>query len=118
MVAHRTAPEPQEDCTFPWPTFRRLASTDALIRGLHDNPWLAAVCGMDSPDAIPHKSTFSRFFAKLAAHAPALEGAFNAQVEHHRATLPGFGERLAVDSTTMKAWANGNRGKETDPDGA
>ena len=43
-----------------------LDSVCALLRALHDNPYLATACGIDSPGAIPHKSTFSRFFAKLA----------------------------------------------------
>ena len=96
-----------------------LSSTDAMIRALHDNPYLAAVCGIDSPKAIPHKSTFSRFFAKLARDRMSLSMVKDVSrrlVRHHYATLPGFGERVALDSTTLKGWANGGKGKKVDPD--
>lgn len=96
-----------------------LASTDAMIRALHDNPYLATACGIDSPDAIPHKSTFSRFFAKLARDQVSLRMVKDVSrrlVRHHYATLPGFGERVALDSTTLKGWVNGGRGKAVDPD--
>ncbi|MCH7656219.1 MAG: transposase [Chloroflexi bacterium] len=96
-----------------------LPSTDAMIRALHDNPYLATACGIDSPDAIPHKSTFSRFFAKLARDQVSLKMVKDVSrrlVRHHYATLPGFGERVALDSTTLKGWVNGARGKAVDPD--
>ncbi|MCH7654362.1 MAG: transposase [Chloroflexi bacterium] len=96
-----------------------LHSTDAMIRALHDNPYLAAVCGIDSPEAIPHKSTFSRFFAKLARDRMSLSMVKDVSrrlVRHHYETLPGFGERVALDSTTLKGWANGGKGKKVDPD--
>lgn len=32
------------------------------------------------------------------------------------AELPGFGERVALDSTTLKAWSNGGKTPKTDPD--
>ena len=94
-------------------------STDAMIRALHDNPYLAAVCGIDSPDAVPHKSTFSRFFAKLASDQVSLRMVKDVSrrlVRHHYATLPGFGQRVAIDSTTLKGWVNGGKGKKVDPD--
>lgn len=97
-----------------------LPSTDAMIRALHDNPYLAAACGIGSSDAIPHKSTFSRFFAKLARDQVSLRMVKDVSrrlVRQHYATLPGFGERVALDSTTLKGWANGSKGVKVDPDG-
>lgn len=94
-------------------------STDAFIRALGDNPHLAAVCGVSWPDGIPHKSTFSRFFAKLSKNATALKMVKNvsrALVRKHQSTIPGFGRRVAIDSTTLKGWANGMKGKRVDPD--
>lgn len=95
-----------------------LASTDALIRALHDNPYLAKVCGIESPDAIPHKSTFSRFFAKLSkrAYLTQVKNVSRSLVRHSYATLPGFGQRVAMDSTTIQAWSNGGKAIKSDPD--
>ena len=86
-----------------------LASTDALIRALYDNPYLANVCGIPTPDASPHKSTFSRFFAKLAdgRHAHLVKNVSRAIVRANYAKIPAFGQRVAMDSTTLKAWSNG-----------
>ena len=96
-----------------------LSSTDAMIRALHDNPYLAQVCGIASSEAIPHKSTFSRFYAKLARDRFSLRMVKDVSrrlVRHHYATLPGFGQRVALDSTTLKAWANGAKNARVDPE--
>jgi transposase len=79
---------------------------------------LAQVCGIETPDAIPHKSTFSRFFAKLSkrAYLHLVKDVSRALVRHSFATLPGFGQRVALDSTTLKAWSNGGKAKKSDPD--
>ena len=92
-----------------------LASTDALIRALHDNPYLADVCGFTT---IPHKSTFSRFYARLASpeFLPLVQVIFERMVRQRMATIPGFGKRVAIDSTTLKGWANGAKAKKVDPD--
>ena len=39
-----------------------------------------------------------------------------ALVRKHHATLPGFGRRVAMDSSTFKAWSNGGKPKKSDPD--
>lgn len=51
-----------------------LPSTAALIRILHRNPFIARACGIESPQAIPVKSTFSKFYVKLFRLAWRLEG--------------------------------------------
>ena len=43
-----------------------LDSVCALLRALHDNPYLARVCGIGDSDSIPSQPTMSRFFAKMA----------------------------------------------------
>lgn len=93
-----------------------LASTDALTRALHDNPFLAQVCGIETPDSIPHKSTFSRFFAKLSkrAYLHLVKDVSRALVNRSFDTLPGFGQRVALDSTTLKAWSNGGKMRKAD----
>ena len=42
-----------------------VTSTNALIRGLQENPILAMVCGFDTTKPLPHRTTFNRFFNKL-----------------------------------------------------
>lgn len=93
-----------------------LASTDTLIRALHDNPFLAKVCGIEAPDAIPHKSTFSRFFAKLSkrAYLHLVKDVSRSLVNRSFDTRPGFGQRVALDSTTLKAWSNGGKMRKAD----
>ncbi len=95
-----------------------LSSTAALIRTLENNPFVAEACGISSPEAIPHKSTFSRFFAKLAhrKYLPLVKDVSRALVRKHYATLPGFGKRVAIDSTTLKGWVNGGKPKPSDPE--
>ncbi|MFQ5873892.1 MAG: transposase [Dehalococcoidia bacterium] len=93
-----------------------LPSTDAMIRTLRNNPFIAQACGINSPDAIPHKSTFSLFFKKLASQKvlPRLKDVSRALVRQQYATLPGFGQRVAMDSTTLKAWSNGGKPRKAD----
>jgi len=95
-----------------------LASVSDLIRALHDNPYVAAACGIESPAGIPSQPTFSRFGAKLA------KPAFTLLVKNITRTLtrltyerlPEFGKSVAIDSTDIKAWSNGGkRGKRGNP---
>jgi IS5 family transposase len=93
-----------------------LSSTDALIRELHNNPLIAKACGIDNPDAIPHKSTFSRFIFRLSRYKTAalLKDVSRSLVRDCYTNLPGFGERVAIDSTTLKAWSNGGKKRKSD----
>lgn len=93
-----------------------LESTRALIRTLENNPFIAEVCGIPSLDAIPHEATFSRFLAKLAdrKYLHLVKDVSRSLVRKHYAELPAFGERVALDSTTLKAWANGGKPKPSD----
>ena len=95
-----------------------LPSTAALIRTLVNNPFVSMACGIDSPDAIPHEATFSRFFAKLASHKILhhVKDVSRSMVRQHFESLPGFGERVAIDSTTLKGWSNGGKTIPSDPD--
>lgn len=93
-----------------------LASTEALRRELLNNPWIALACGISSPQDIPHKSTFSRFFAKLSRYrmAAKVKDVSRSLVRRHYATLPGFGHRVALDSSTLKGWVNGGKPNRSD----
>jgi transposase len=95
-----------------------LPSVSDLIRLLHDNPYIARACGIDSPQGIPSQPTFSRFFTKLSKWR--MKGQVN-QV-FHRLTrncygaLPDFGRSVAMDATDIKAWSNGSHRTPTDRD--
>lgn len=95
-----------------------LGSTAALIRLLESNPFIAQACGINVLDAIPHEATFSRFFARLgkANVLPRLKDVSRSLVRDCYANLPGFGERVSMDSTTLKGWSNGGKTPKSDPD--
>jgi len=95
-----------------------LESTASLIRTLQNNPYIAKVCGINSPDGIPHEATFSRFFTRLAKYRTAakLKDVSRALVRKCYAEISGFGDRVAMDSTTLKAWSNGSRIPKADPE--
>lgn len=97
-----------------------LRSTEELRRALRNNPWIAQACGVQWPDGIPHHSTFSRFYRRLASQKvlPLLKDVSRALVRRCYAEIPDFGKRVAIDSTTIKAFSNGakkgKRGKVSD----
>jgi IS5 family transposase len=93
-----------------------LESTEALRRELRNNPFVAQACGIESPDAIPHHSTFSRFFARLSKYqmAAKVKDVSRRLVRRCYAEIPGFGERVALDSTTLKGWSNGGKPRKAD----
>ena len=91
-------------------------STQAFIRELKRSAGLRSVCGL--VNGIPHKSTFSRFYAKLAENAAALEQAQVEVVTVIRKYLPNLGLTLAIDGTDVQAYTKQYKKKETysDPD--
>ncbi len=93
-----------------------LPSTAALIRTLHQNPFVARACGIATPDNIPHKATFSRFYLRLSKRTPLteLKNVSRSLVRRHYGELPAFGERVALDSTTLKGWVNGGKPRPSD----
>ena len=95
-----------------------LESTAALIRTLQNNPYIAHACGISSPAQVPSDPTFSRFFARLSKYrmASKLKDVSRALVRRCYADIPGFGDRVALDSTTLKAWSNGGKTPKADPE--
>jgi len=91
-----------------------LESTRELIRLLQNNPFIAEACGFLGP--IPHEATFSRFFSKLSGrfNLAKLKDVSRRLVRSRYADTPGFGQRVALDSTTLKAWSNGGKTKKAD----
>jgi len=88
-----------------------LESVSVLIRYLRNNPYVASACGIRSPEEMPSQPTFSRFGTRLARRKPSLavKAIQRALTQRLRDSLPGFGDYVAIDSTHMKGWSNGNR---------
>lgn len=91
-----------------------LPSVSDLVRTLHDNPYVAAACGIEAPEGIPSQPTFSRFMTRLIRHdvAQAVKNVMRDFTQRLYETLPDFGRSVAIDSTDVKAWSNAQkRGK-------
>jgi IS5 family transposase/transposase len=86
-----------------------------VVRLLKRDKDTRMVCGF-SKDKIPSEDALGRFLKKLVSHQELLEGCFAGMVERLRELLPGFGSKLAVDSTDIKAYSNGQRKSPSDPD--
>ena len=97
-----------------------LPSTRAALRLLYNAPQVALVCGIKAPEDIPHESTLSLFFKKLSRfkYLHLLKDVSRRLVRHHYDTLPSFGDRVALDSSTLKAYANGNKPVKADKEAA
>jgi IS5 family transposase len=86
-----------------------------IPRLLKRDKGLRMICGF-SKDRIPDEDAFGRFVRKLAGHEDLLEECFSGLVARLRELLPGFGAKLAVDSTDIEAYGNGHRKSPSDPD--
>ncbi len=88
-----------------------IESVSALIRFLRSNPYIAEACGIATPDQMPSQPTFSRFGTRLArkGHLARVRDIQRAMTATLAERLPGFGETLAIDSTTLRGWSNGGR---------
>ncbi len=73
------------------------------------------VCGF-SKDDMPGEDALSRFLKKLVKHAILFDEFIQNLVNKLRELLPGFGAKLAVDSTDILAYANGYREHPADKD--
>jgi transposase len=86
-----------------------------VVRLLERDKDARMMCGF-SKDSIPSEDALSRFLKKLVRHEDLLEECFVSMVERLRELLPGFGSKLAVDSTDIKAYSDGHRRNRSDPD--
>ena len=95
-----------------------LPSVSALIRYIQDNPFVARACGIETPADFPSQPTFSRFLTKLASrkYAHLVKDVMRRMVRTLYATLPNFGQTVAIDSTDVKAWSNKAKRPFTDLD--
>jgi IS5 family transposase len=86
-----------------------------VVRLLERDKDTRMVCGF-SKDNLPSEDALGRFIKKLLRHEDLIEKCFVDLVAELRRLLPGFGDKLAVDSTDIKAYANGYRKNPSDPD--
>jgi hypothetical protein len=86
-----------------------------ILRLLEHDKETRTVCGF-AKDNLPSDDALGRFLKKLVIHEELLEECFAGLVTKLRALLPGFGAKLAVDSTDIKAYANGYRKNPVDSD--
>ncbi len=90
-----------------------LPSTNALIRRLEDDLELRLICGFST---LPSRRTFNRFILRLSNHTELVDECMSKLTRQLATTLPGFGEKVAVDSTTVSTHSNPNRKMLSDPD--
>ena len=90
-----------------------LPSVNALIRRLQEDPRLRRLCGFDQ---LPHRSTFNRFYTRLSDHQDLVEKALASLTDQLAGLLPGFGEKIAVDSTNVRTHSNPRRPTISDPE--
>ena len=73
------------------------------------------ICGF-SKDNMPGEDALGRFLKKLVKHAGLFNEFLNQLVNRLRELLPGFGAKIAIDSTDILAYANGHRTHPSDKD--
>lgn len=91
--------------------------TNDMIRRLDADPALRALCGFG--DDLPHRTTFNRFNARLAASCrDIVESEITQLAIAISEKLPGFGQNLAIDSTTVYTHARSttNPARSSDPE--
>ncbi len=94
---------------------RQCHSTAEVVRLLERDKQVRMVCGF-SKDNLPGEDALGRFLNKLVEHEGLLEECFRSMVKDLCHLLPGFGAKLAVDSTDIEAYSNGHRQNPSDPD--
>ena len=85
-----------------------------LVERLHGSQEFREVCGFG--DEVPSESTFSRFFKRLEQHQTVLSDCLDRLTDALREHIPNLGESVAIDSTSIEAFANPNRKVVIDPD--
>jgi hypothetical protein len=86
-----------------------------VVRLLKRDKETRLICGF-SKDNLPGEDALSRFLRKLVKHTTLFDVFIQDLVNQLRELLPGFGAKLAVDSTDILAYANGNRKHPADRD--
>jgi hypothetical protein len=79
------------------------------LRYLELSESLQRLCGIESRVQLPSKHALYRFERRLAGRLDLLAEMFAKLVRRLAEVLPGFGERLATDSTKVHSLANGKK---------
>jgi IS5 family transposase len=90
-------------------------TTSEMVRLLKRDKEVRLICGF-SKDDMPGDDAFGRFLKKLVKHADLFDECIEKLVATLKGELPGFGARLAVDSTDLQAYSNGHKKRPSDPD--
>ena len=89
-----------------------LPNTNALIRRLQEDAQLRRLCGFPGP--LPHRSSFNRFISRLSCHEDLVALCLAGLTDRLASMLPGFGEKVSVDSTVVRTHSNPNRRRISD----
>ena len=84
-----------------------------LLEGLQARSRFRQVCGFTG--RVPSESTLSRFTTRLVQHQDLVDQCRARVTDALRHVLPGLGETVAVDSTTIESFSNPNRKVVSDP---
>jgi transposase len=95
--------------------FNNCHSLADIIRLLERDKGTRLICGF-SQDNMPGEDALSRFLAKLVKQIDLLDEFLNQLVDRLRELLPGFGSKIAIDSTDILAYSNGHRTHPSDKD--
>ncbi len=87
-----------------------------VVRLLRRDKSLRVACGLAGRDEVPSEDALGRFLKKLVKHEELLEKCFAGLVAKLRQLLPGFGDKLAADSTDILAYSDGHRKEPSDRD--
>lgn len=85
-----------------------------LLERLRASPKFRQICGF--PGRVPSESTFSRFTTRLVQHRHLIDECMAKVTDAISDALPGFGETVAVDSTSVESFSNPNRKVVSDPE--
>lgn len=92
-----------------------LHSMAELRRELLRNGSLRLLVGIQSVGRVPSEDALSRFFARLADLGEEVDKLHATVIAQIQELNPELGKHVAIDSTAIKAWANGNRSQPADP---
>ena len=86
-----------------------------VVRLLQRDKATRLICGF-SKDDMPGDDALGRFLKKLVKHVDLFDECLNQLVNKLRELLPGFGAKLAIDSTDILAYSNSHRDHPSDKD--
>ena len=92
-------------------------SMESLRRELSRNAQLREMCGFNpllGADAVPSKSAYNRFLAKLVSHETIIREMFDCLVKQIATIVPDFGKDIAGDGKAIKSFGKPSKKKEGD----